>query len=107
VFVRSFANSKDPDEMALRAYLKEDVIPDLTKTWLEKEKLRQLQEAVANRKRSGRLDAKLARQKEEEQKAAAARKEAEATAAARKERLEAVKKEKVCYRGTLVPCLHC
>ncbi|KAI5855676.1 hypothetical protein BZA05DRAFT_389313 [Tricharina praecox] len=94
VFVSSFDNSKDVDEKALRAYLKEEVVPDLTKTWLEKEKQRQLQEAVANRKRSGRLDAKIARQKEEEQKAAAAKKEAEAAAAARKERLEAEKKEK-------------
>lgn len=99
VFVSSFDNSKDVDEKALRAYLKEEVVPDLTKTWLEKEKQRQLQEAVANRKRSGRLDAKIARQKEEEQKAAAAKKEAEAAAAARKERLEAEKKEKVCCRG--------
>jgi len=97
VFVRSFDNSKNADEKAFCKYLKEDVIPNLTKSWLEKEKQRQLQDAVANRKRSSRIDAKLTRRKEEEQKAAAAKKEAEAATAAKKLKLEAERKEKVCW----------
>jgi len=95
VFLGTLEGSKDPDESALYTYLKEDVIPELTKAWMEKEKQRQLHEAVANRKRSSRLDAKLTRQKEEEEKEAARIREAELEKNARREKLEAERKEKV------------
>jgi hypothetical protein len=95
MFVNDFENSKDPDEKALWAHLKKDVMPVLKKSWLESEKQRQLQAAVANRKRSSRLDQKLARQKQEEEKAAAARREAEEAVAAQQGKLEAERKEKV------------
>ncbi|KAA8908490.1 hypothetical protein FN846DRAFT_945384, partial [Sphaerosporella brunnea] len=54
IFVNSIESSKDPDEKALCAYLKQDVMPVLNKVWVEMEKQRQLQAAVANRKRSER-----------------------------------------------------
>jgi hypothetical protein len=95
VFLGTLEGSKDPDESALYTYLKEDVIPELTKAWMEKEKQRQLHEAVANRKRSSRLDAKLTRQKEEEEKEAARIREAELEKNTRREKLEAERKEKV------------
>ena len=92
----SLQSSKDPDEMGLYAYLKEDVLPELTKAWAEKEKQRQLMRAVANRKKSSRLDAKLARQKEDEERAAARRREEDLEKAAGRRRMEAEKKERVC-----------
>ena len=97
VFVNGLEGSNDPDEQAMHAYLSEDVIPVLQKAWVEKEKQRQLQQAVANRKRSSRLDAKIARKKEEEERAAAAQREAEVAAMERRRALEAEKKEKVMH----------
>lgn len=95
-FVDGLQSSKDADEMGLYAYLKQDVLPELTKAWAEKEKQRQIMEAVANRKKSSRLDAKLARQKEEVERAAARRREEDLEKAARHRRVEAEKKERVC-----------
>jgi hypothetical protein len=66
--MQSLEKSKDEDEQALHTYINEDILPMLTKEWMEKEKQRQLQEAVANRKRSSRLDAKLIMKKEEEER---------------------------------------
>jgi hypothetical protein len=106
-FISGLEKSKDPDEKALCAHLKEDVMPIINKVWQEKEKQRQLEAAVANRKRSSRLDEKLARQRQEEERAAEARREAEAAAAAEREKMEAEKKEKVLYRdGTFISHLH-
>ncbi|KAI5819713.1 hypothetical protein BZA77DRAFT_141942 [Pyronema omphalodes] len=68
MFMQSLEKSKDEDEQALYTYINEDILPMLTKEWMEKEKQRQLQEAVANRKRSSRLDAKMLMKKEEEER---------------------------------------
>jgi flagellar biosynthesis GTPase FlhF len=102
-FIGGLEKSKDPDEKALCAHLKEDVMPIINKAWQEKEKQRQLEAAVANRKRSSRLDEKLARQREEEERAAAARREAEASAAEEREKFEAEKNQKVLQPAECAP----
>ncbi|KAA8908483.1 hypothetical protein FN846DRAFT_945361 [Sphaerosporella brunnea] len=94
IFVNSIESSKDPDEKALCAYLKQDVMPVLNKVWVEMEKQRQLQAAVANRKRSSRLDEKMARQREDEERAAAERREAKEVAASLKDKQENERKDK-------------
>lgn len=92
VFTDSLQSTKCPDERALCTYIKEEVLPELNKTWLEMEKQRLLQDAVANRKRSSRLDEKLARQKQEQEAAAVAKREADLVKAAEKARLQTEKR---------------
>jgi hypothetical protein len=104
-FAGGYEKSKHPDEKALYMYLKKDVLPELRKTWLEMEKQKLLEAAVANRKRSSRIDAKLTRQKEEEEKSAISRREAKAAEEARRERVEFMQREKVCS-GVCVH-IHC
>lgn len=99
VFVNGLESSKDLDERALRGYLKEDVLPELTRGWMEKEKERQLQDAVANRKRSSRLDEKIARQRAEEEREAAVKRDVEMVKAARQDQMEVERQEKVCCVG--------
>ena len=94
-FLCGFEDSKDPDEKALRGYLKDEVLPELTRGWVERQKERLLLDAVANRKRSSRLDEKIAKQKAEEEKAAAVRKQQDMVKAARSGQLEVEKHEKV------------
>jgi hypothetical protein len=95
VFTDSLQSTKCPDERALCTYIKEEVLPELNKTWLEMEKQRLLQDAVANRKRSSRLDEKLARQKQEQEAAAVAKREADLVKAAEKARLQTEKRAQV------------
>lgn len=83
-FVSGLKGSKDTDEKALYEYLNGEVLPEIhrseelkQKKLLDIEKERQKQEAVANRKRSSRIDEKMIRKKEEELKAAEERRQEE------------------------------
>ncbi|KAI5839988.1 hypothetical protein DFP73DRAFT_559762 [Morchella snyderi] len=83
-FVSSLKGSKDADEKALYEYLDGDVLPEIRrseelkqKKLLDIEKERQKQEAIANRKRSSRIDEKMIRKREEELKAAEERRQVE------------------------------
>lgn len=83
-FSTQLASSKHPDERALYRHVKEDILPHLRKEneerqqlFFEEQKERLRQEAVANRKRSSRVDARMIRKREEEEKAEEARREHE------------------------------
>lgn len=83
-FVSDLQGSKNGDEEALYEYLNGEVLPEIRrseelkqKKLLDIEKERQKQEAVANRKRSSRIDEKMVRKKAEELRAAEERKQGE------------------------------
>jgi hypothetical protein len=103
-FVHRFENSKDVDEKEFHRHLTENVIPEVTKAWLEKEVQRKLQDAAANLRRSSRIDAKRPRRSEDTQKVAAAKKPAEEAMSAQKLKLAAAKKEKVSTLETPIKC---
>ncbi|KAF8474693.1 hypothetical protein BDZ91DRAFT_788982 [Kalaharituber pfeilii] len=101
--IDQWKKSKDINEKNLRTYLIEDVLPALyaaeeekRKEEAERQRKLALEAAVANRKRSSRIDAKLARQREIEQKAEEERKRQEELRAAREaaERLERIGRER-------------
>ncbi|KAF8418026.1 hypothetical protein EV426DRAFT_539875 [Tirmania nivea] len=109
-FIEKWKKSKDQNERALRSYLIDDVLPVLHMAEEEKKReeaarQRQLaiEAAIANRKRSSRIDAKLARQREEEEKAEAERKrqeeiKAEKEAAERAERIGRERESRLAAR---------
>lgn len=101
-FINTLEGSKHADEDALHGYLKDEVLPIITRAWEEKEKERHLQEMVANRKRSSRLDAKAARQKEQEECEENARLKAEELLRLEREKVLAERRVKVRRSSVII-----
>ncbi|KAI5776763.1 hypothetical protein EDC01DRAFT_624908 [Geopyxis carbonaria] len=62
-FAERLKGTKSFDEKALHKYIEEDVIPVIQSIWAKKIKRQSLENAMANRKRSSRLNTKLADRK--------------------------------------------